>query len=117
MNLYCVVNELKPEHIEDYASYHQNAYRTEWKTQLKALEKAGMEICNIYLWNNYAIMIVGCDDLEACYKRLALDEDNLRWQELMSGFFAANPKFDGSETMSQEQIFDLAGQLKLLGNK
>ncbi|MBC5647623.1 L-rhamnose mutarotase [Christensenella tenuis] len=113
MKLYCVVNELKPEHVKDYSEYHRNAHKTEWKTQLKVLREAGMELCNVYIWRNYAIMVVGCEDLDECYRRLATMEDNLRWQELMSGFFAGQPKFDGTETISLEQIFDLAEQSKL----
>ena len=113
MKLYCVVNELKPECVKDYSEYHKNAHKTQWKTQLKVLREAGMEICNVYIWKNYAIMIVGCEDLDECYRRLATMEDNLRWQELMGGFFAGQPKFDGTETISLEQIFDLTEQSKL----
>ncbi len=114
MNLYCVVNELKPEGVAPYSEYHKNAHKTEWKTQLKALRDAGMEICNVYIWKNHAIMIVGCEDLNVCYKKLATMPDNLRWQKLMNGFFLNDPKFDGTKTISIEKIFDLVEQSKCL---
>ena len=40
MKWYCMVNEIKPEHVQDYVDIHENAHKTDWKTQLAALKEA-----------------------------------------------------------------------------
>lgn len=32
MKWYCLVSELKPEHVQDYVDIHFNAHKTEWKS-------------------------------------------------------------------------------------
>jgi L-rhamnose mutarotase len=112
MKLYCMVNELKPECVKDYAEYHESIHKTEWKTQLTAIKKAGFEVCNVYVHGNLSIVIFGCDDLMACLSKLAADTDNKRWQQLMAGFFAGNPKFDGEKDLTAKKVFDLIQQMQ-----
>ncbi len=110
MKLYCMVNSLKEEGVEGYKHYHETAHQTEWKSQIEALKQAGAQVCNVYLWNGYSIVIMGCEDLDACLAKLAENPENQKWQQLMSGFFQANPKFDGSETQTVLKIFDMNEQ-------
>lgn len=107
MKQYCCVNKLKPEFVKAYSDYHINAHKTEWKTQITALKKAGAAVCNVYVWEDTSILIIECDDLDECFKRLAEDPDNLRWQRLMANFFAENPKFDGTNTIYATKVFAL----------
>ena len=48
MKRYCLVYELKDEHVKDYVDIHKNAHKTAWRTQLDALKEAGAENCIVY---------------------------------------------------------------------
>lgn len=117
MKLYCVVNRLKKEHIKDYKDYHENAHKTEWKTQIRALRESGAQICNVYLYDDLSIVLFGCDDLNELYANMAKNEDNNKWQALMADFFAQDAKFDGTKTEYAEKIFDLNEQAQGFLNK
>ncbi len=113
MKWYCLVNELKPEHVKDYVDIHKNAHTSAWKTQLRALKAAGAENCICYLFKNYAILFYQCENIDESFKKLGTNEDNNRWQAHIASWFAGSPKFDGSTpVVGLEKIFDLNQQLE-----
>ena len=113
MKWYCLVNEIKPEHVGDYVDIHKNAHKTEWKTQLHALKEAGAENCMVFMFENYAILMYQCDEINESFDKLGKNEDNNSWQRHISSWFAGTPKFDGSEPVQGlEKIFDLNEQLE-----
>ena len=113
MKTYCLVNELKPGHVDDYVKVHEEAHRSEWRTQLTALKNAGAENCVAYVYKNLAILLYTCEDIEESFRALGQDEDNNRWQEMVAPFFAATPKFDGTGPIEPvRKIFDLNQQLE-----
>ena len=68
---YVMINELKPEHVQDYIDMHMNCPSSEiYKGQLDALKEAGAEECIVYMWKNYSILIVKTDDIDAYMKKL-----------------------------------------------
>jgi L-rhamnose mutarotase len=112
MRWYCLVNELKPEHVKDYVKIHETAHLTEWKTQLKALKEAGAQNCITYIFKNYSILFYQCEDIDKSFEALGRIEDNNRWQAHIASWFANSPKFDGSEKAQPlKKIFDLNEQL------
>lgn len=113
MKRYCMVNELKPEHVKDYSDIHKNAHLTCWKTQLEALKAAGAENCIVYIYNNLSILLYECEDIEESFSRLGQIKDNNKWQATVAPWFAGTPKFDGTQKIvSLEKIFDLRQQLE-----
>lgn len=109
MNIYCLVNRLKKECVDEYRRYHLEAHKTHWKSQIEAIREAGAQVCNTYIFEDLSIVVIGCDDLEACLKKLAENEENQKWQEIMAGFFAQEAVFDGSKKADLQKIFDLSG--------
>ena len=105
MRLYCMVNKLKPERIADYRRYHETAHQTEWVIELAALRRAGAHVCNVYLFGDCSILLIGCESPDAFFENLARDEDHVKWQELMADFFA-----ESSEFVTLEKVFDLNEQ-------
>lgn len=113
MKRYCMVNELKEEHVGDYSEIHRNAHLTAWKTQLEALKAAGAENCVVYICKNLSILLYECEDIVESFSKLGQIEDNNRWQAVVAPWFAGTPKFDGSqEVVYLEKIFDLKQQLE-----
>lgn len=118
MKWYCMVNELKPEHVADYVEIHETAHLTHWKTQLDALKKAGAQNCISFLYGNKSILFYQCEDIEQSFKTLGTIEENNAWQAHVAPWFANSPKFDGSENVqSLPKIFDLNEQLDGYLNK
>jgi L-rhamnose mutarotase len=112
MKWYCLVNEIKPEHRQDYIDIHKNAHKTHWRTQLDALKEAGAENCLVFMFGNYAILFYQCEEINESFEKLGAIEANNRWQEHIASWFAGKPKFDGTEPVKGlEKIFDLNEQL------
>ena len=79
---YVMINELKPEHVQDYIDMHMNCPSSElYKGQLDALKEAGAEECIVYMWKNYSILIVKTDDIDAYMKKLGETHANQIWEE------------------------------------
>lgn len=113
MKRYCLVNELKEEHVADYVGIHKKAHLTHWKTQLDALAEAGAENCIVYMYKNFSILIYECEDIDESFSKLGEIEANNKWQAEVAPWFAGKPKFDGSQKVeSVEKIFDLKQQLE-----
>ena len=111
MKVYCMVNELKYEHVKDYEGIHQTAHLTKWKTQLKALKDAGAKNCNVFVYKNLSIVFYECEDLNESLAKLNEDKDNVDWQKEVGKYFDSNPKFNGKETVTVKKVFDLNQQL------
>ena len=112
MKRYCLVYELKDEHVKDYVEIHENAHKTAWRTQLDALKEAGAENCIVYNYKNLSIIFYECEDIDESFKKLGEIEANQAWQATVAPWFAETPRFDGSETVQPVQkIFDLKQQL------
>lgn len=114
MKQYCCVNRLKPECVKAYSEYHRNMYRTEWRTVIASLKNAGISLLNVYIWGDLAIMTIECEDLDESFKYLGKDPAHQHWSKVMDQFFAENPKFDGTQTVYADQIFDLNEQSALI---
>lgn len=113
MKTYCLINELKPEYVDDYVRVHEQAHLTGWRSQLNALKKAGAESCVAYIYKNWSILLYTCEDIGESFRALGEDDDNNRWQEMVAPFFAATPKFDGTGPIEPvRKIFDLNQQLE-----
>lgn len=106
---YVMINELKPEHVQDYIDMHMNCPSSEiYKGQLDALKEAGAEECIVYMWKNYSILIVKTDDIDAYMKKLGETHANQIWEEKATPWFANATKFDGSCEMEfLQKVFDM----------
>jgi L-rhamnose mutarotase len=108
-----MVYELKPEHVKDYAEMHKTAHQTVWKAELDALKKAGARNCITYIYKNYSILLIECEEIDDFFTKLGKSEDNRKWQATTAPWFAVTAKFDGSAKAEPiEKIFDLREQLK-----
>lgn len=113
MNRYVMVYELKPEHVNDYAEMHRNAHLSEFKGQLRAIKDAGAQNCITYIYKNFSILLIECENLDRFFERLGQSEENSKWQTHTAPWFAETPKFDGSvKTVPIEKIFDMQQQLQ-----
>ena len=108
-NRYCLVIELKPEHVGEYCDIHRHA----WPEILQAIRDAGAKELLIWNYKSLSIVYYECDDLDALYAKLGRLEVTKRWNATVGPWFAASPTLDGSGAVgSCEKIFDLRQQLK-----
>ncbi len=109
---YVLVNEIKPERLQDYIDAHEHMHESVWREQLDVLREAGAVVCDSYIFKNYAILIYECDDIDASFAKLGQDPRRQAWENFTQPMFANSPKFDGSEKVSGlKKIFDLNSQL------
>ena len=59
MKKYCIVNEIKPERLEDYV----NAHLHPWDELLECLKAAGTKEEYIFMLGNKALVFVECEDM------------------------------------------------------
>ena len=112
MRWYCLVNELKPEHVEEYREAHLSMHETAWKRQLEILREAGAEECISFLNGTQTILFYRCEDIDESFSRLGKIEGREAWDSYTLPFFASSPRFDGSTPVTGlEKIFDLGQQL------
>ncbi|MDR1613714.1 MAG: L-rhamnose mutarotase [Planctomycetota bacterium] len=109
---YVLVNEIKPERLNDYIAAHERMHESEWKEQLDVLRKAGAKACDSYVFKNYAILVYECDDIDDSFAKLGQDPRRRAWEDFTQPMFATSPKFDGSEKVAGlRKIFDLNAQM------
>ena len=112
MRWYCLVNELKPECVEEYRRAHKTMHESSWKKQLEILKKAGAEDCVVFLNGTQSILFYRCDEINDSFARLGQIEGRAAWDSFTLPMFATSPKFDGStRVVGAERIFDLRQQL------
>ena len=108
-NRYCLVIELKPEHVQEYCDIHRHP----WAEILPAIQKAGARELLIWNYKNLSIVYYECDDLDTLYAKLGPLDAVKRWNAKVGPWFAASPKLDGSGKVTTcEKIFDLNQQLR-----
>ena len=109
---YLMVNEIKPEYLEEYVKAHQTMHEGKWKEQLQVLRQAGAKECISYLYKNYSILIYECEDIDESFRKLGQIPARAAWEDFTQPMFQNSPKFDGSEkTEGLQKIFDLNQQL------
>jgi L-rhamnose mutarotase len=112
MRWYCLVNELKPEYVEEYRRAHKTMHESTWKRQLEILKEAGAEECIVFLNGTQSILIYRCDEINESFAKLGKIEGRLAWDTYTLPMFASSPRFDGSSAVvGAERIFDLRQQL------
>ncbi|MGD8293434.1 MAG: L-rhamnose mutarotase [Desulfobacterales bacterium] len=112
MKRYCLVLEIKKEHVQEYVEVHKSVHKTHWRTQLDALREAGAHSCEVYMYKNLAIIFYECEDIDESFAKLGAIEDNIKWQENQAPWIAETLSSGGSEGVpTVEKIFDLNQQL------
>jgi L-rhamnose mutarotase len=113
MRWYCLVNELKPEYVEEYRNAHRTMHLSQWKKQLEILKQAGAEECICFLNGTQTILFYRCEEINASFARLGQIEGRSAWDVYTLPMFASSPRFDGTKPVEGlEKIFDLRQQLR-----
>jgi len=108
MKRYCIVIELKPEHIKEYCEIHRNP----WPELLEAIKEAGARELLIWNYKNFSIVYYECENLDGLYEKLGGLEVTKKWNMTVGPWFAESPTLDGSDEVgSLEKIFDLNQQI------
>ena len=113
MNSYIMVFELKPEFIDNYRRMHNTCHLAEYKDMLDAIKSSGCKEMKTFLFKNYSILYVECDDeIDVMFSKLGKTDANIKWQKVTDPWFA-EPSVDESQGESNpvEKIFDLQQQL------
>lgn len=109
---YILVNEIKPERLDEYVNAHVTMHQGPWKEQLNVLRQAGATECISYLYKNLSILIYECDDIDDSFAKLGQIPARKAWEDFTQPMFMNSPKFDGSTKVSGlTKIFDLNQQL------
>lgn len=109
---YMMINEIKPEYMDEYVKSHETMHEGLWKEQLDALQKAGAKECICYMHGNLAILLYECDDIDESFSALGKDPRREAWEKYTQPMFAGQPKFDGSAQVPLiKKIFDMKQQL------
>jgi L-rhamnose mutarotase len=112
MRWYCLVNELKPECVDEYRDAHKRMHLTVWKRQLEILKEAGAEECIVFLNGTQTILFYRCGEINESFARLGRIEGRAAWDEYTLPMFASTPRFDGTAAVTGlEKIFDMRQQL------
>jgi len=101
MRKYCLVAELKTEHIDEYVDIHKNA----WPEMLKAIKNAGAEEEILFIYKNLSIIFFLCPDIDELFRKLNEEEVTKKWNATVGPWFEKAPAF-------VEKIFDLNQQLE-----
>lgn len=99
---YCLIIEVKPEHIEEYIAIHKEP----WREMLEAIRDAGIKDEIIYFHKNQSIIFMECDDFEYCNAKLRATDVCKKWDEKLV------PWFEEVAIAFPEKIFDLNQQLE-----
>ena len=112
MKRYCLVNKIKKEFLKEYIDIHKDP----WKEVLEALKEAGTHNEFIFMYDNLAIVIIECEDIDVYMKSFGNSEAGKKWFEMVapwleeSQFIDETGKLHG-ETNYLEKVFDLKQQL------
>ena len=108
-NHYCMVLEIKKNHLEEYKNIHINP----WKEVLGAIKKSGVKNLYIWIYKNFSILFFECEDINDFYKKY--NEFNIvkKWHSLMKTWILKSQPIDGTEEIVPlEKIFDVNQQIK-----
>lgn len=115
MKRYCMVNVIKKEYLDAYIEAHLNP----WKELLECLKDAGTHEELIYMYNNLAIILIECEDIDIYMERFARSETGEKWLKKMSVFlehteFADDTGKAKASPMSLRKVFDLNEQFSTM---
>ena len=112
--VYCFINVLKKESINDYIDIHKKA----WPEIMEAQKVVGVVESYIWIYKNLAIIVYKCDDINKVYSELGKMEVLKKWNKAVAPFIDSSPSLSFSGSLATlEKIFDLNQQLKNLKNK
>ena len=111
---YVMVNELKPECVEDYKKLHLTCLETEFNGQPQAMVDSGAIETLVYVWKNFSIVYIETElELDEVFAKLGQTKSNEIWQEKANPYFAVHTTFDGEQTAQYcEKIFDSTQMVK-----
>lgn len=110
MNKYCVVLEIKPEHLEDYKKVHRNV----WKDLLKSIKASGVKEEVMFFYKNLAIVYFEAEDLNQSYEiqRRSVELEK-GWEDLVGAWISKGEYKPGTYELDfLEKVFDLNEQLE-----
>ena len=109
--IYCFINVLKEECIDDYIEIDKNA----WPEIMKAQKDIGVEEAYIWIYGNMAIIVYKCDDINRIYSELGKLEVLKNWNKAVAPFIDKSPSLSFSGSMDTlEKVFDLNQQITKL---
>jgi L-rhamnose mutarotase len=113
MKKYCMVNEIKPERLQEYIDAHLNP----WNELLACLKEAGTKEESIFILGNKALVFIECEDMETYLEKFGRSETGKKWLAYVADFIAESPFADetGKAVESAEglrKVFDLNQQLE-----
>ena len=105
---YCMILELKEEHVDDYVKIHKNP----WPELLEIEKSAGVIEELIWIYKNIAIVYIECGDIEKVFKILAINEVQKKWNLIVSDWFKDEKDKDHlKQIKTLEKVFDLNQQI------
>ena len=109
---YVLVNKIKSEYLDQYIDAHMHMHESPFKDQLQILRDAGAIECICYIYDDLAILMYECDDIDQSFSILGQIPKRMEWEEFTGPMFANSPKFDGSAQVPYlRKIFDMNQQL------
>ena len=113
MKKYCMVNEIKPERLNEYINAHLNP----WKELLTCLREAGTKEECIFILDNKALVFIECEDMEIYLEKFGRSEVGKKWLEFVADFIEVSPFADQSGKAVERadglrKVFDLNQQLE-----
>jgi L-rhamnose mutarotase len=107
-----MVNVIKPEYVKEYAEWHRNP----WREVLESIRDAGTKEELIFIYKNYAILFVECEDIHAYMKEFIGSEAGTSWMAKMYYMLGDNDWADENghpKNMDNglEKVFDLQQML------
>ncbi len=101
---YAFMLRLRPGAAEAYDAAH----RAVWPEMLALLKGAGIHEYSIYRRDELLILTLRCADFEETWSRIDQDPVNLRWQQAMAPYFAAQEGLrPGERFPMMEEVFYL----------
>ena len=112
MGKYCIVGEVRPEHLEEYKRLHREIHKGPYRELLHVIRDSGVKEEVVFIYGNLAIILYEAEDLDLCYQRQGSSEVVAQWNDLMAPMFATSYEFNVSDRLPVlEKVFDLNEQL------
>ena len=112
MGKYCIVGEVRSEHLEEYKRLHREIHKGPYRELLNVIRDSGVKEEAVFMYGNLAIIFYEAEDIDLCYQRQGSSGVAKRWNGLMSPMFASSYEFNVSNKLPVlEKVFDLNEQL------
>ena len=109
MRRYCIVLELKEEHIDEYCDIHKNP----WPEILDAIKDCGAKELLIWNYKDLSIVYYECEDIDKLYEKLNKLEVTKKWNATVGPWFKTGIPYDeNGKFITCEKVFDLNQQLE-----